>query len=193
VLASSALPLFFPAVQVEDEWFGDGGIRLTAPLSPAVHLGARRILAISTRYGRNRAEADDPAVLGYPPPAQVAGVLLNAIFLDQFDGDALRLELLNKLVRSLPEGRRAGLREIELHMLRPSSDLGRLANEYEARLPRTFRFLTRGLGTRHTRSNDLLSLLMFQGDYLRALLELGERDGEARAGEIDRFLAGEGG
>jgi NTE family protein len=188
VLASSALPMLFPAVRVENEWFGDGGVRLTAPLSPAVHLGARRILAISTRYSRTRAEAEDPAIVGYPPPAQVAGVLLNAIFLDQFDGDALRLELLNRLVSQLPEAKSEGLRRIELYVLRPSQDLGRLANEYEAQLPRTFRFLTRGLGTRRTRSNDLLSLVMFQNDYLRALLELGERDGEARASEIDRLL-----
>ncbi len=189
VLASSALPLLFPAVKVENEWFGDGGIRLTAPLSPAVHLGARKILAISTRYGRTRAEADDPAVVGYPPPAQVAGVLLNAIFLDQFDGDALRLELTNRLLERLPGEQREGLRTLQLCVLRPSRDLGRLANEYEAELPRTFRFLTRGLGTRRTRSNDLLSLVMFQNDYLKALLELGERDGETRAAEIDRFLA----
>ena len=90
-MASAALPFFFPAVEVDGAWYGDGGIRLTAPLSPAVHLGARRIIAISTRYARSREEADRPAVSGYPPPAQVAGVLYNAIFLDQLDADALQL------------------------------------------------------------------------------------------------------
>lgn len=70
VMASAALPLFFPAVQLGDRWYGDGGIRLSAPLSPALHLGARRILAISTRYDRSADEADVPANLGYPPPAR---------------------------------------------------------------------------------------------------------------------------
>ncbi len=189
VLASTALPLLFPAVRIENEWFGDGGIRLTAPFSPAVHLGARKILAISTRYARTKDEADEPAVVGYPPPAQVAGILLNAIFLDQFDGDALHLQLINRLLEKLPKEDHAGLRRVELCILRPSCDLGRLANEYEPRLPRTFRFLTRGLGTQRTRSNDLLSLVMFQTDYLRRLVELGERDAEARSAEIDAFLA----
>jgi NTE family protein len=191
VMASCALPFFFPAVEVDGAWYGDGGIRLTAPLSPAVHLGARRIVAVSTRYARTREEADRPAIAGYPPPAQVAGVLYNAIFLDQLDGDALQLETINQLIERLPAGARNGLRRIELLMLRPSVDLGRLANDYEAELPRAFRFLTRGLGTRETRSNDMLSLVMFQSDYVRRLIELGEEDAMARLPEIRRFLSKE--
>ena len=69
--ASSALPLFFPAVELGDAWYGDGGMRLAAPLSPALHLGASKVLAISTRYGKSRAEEEDPQVRGYPPPAQI--------------------------------------------------------------------------------------------------------------------------
>jgi NTE family protein len=193
VMASSALPFFFPAVEVDGAWYGDGGIRLTAPLSPAVHLGATRILAVSTRYARTREEADRPAIAGYPPPAQVAGVLFNAIFLDLLDGDALNLQLINELVARLPPDQRKGLRHIDLLVLRPSEDLGRLANAYEAELPRGFRFLTRGLGTRETRSNDMLSLVMFQSDYVKRLIEMGEADAEARSSEIRRFLAGPGG
>ena len=198
VMASSALPLFFPAVRIETEmpegrpgrhveWYGDGGIRLTAPLAPAVHLGAQRILAISTRYAASRedlARVEEPA---YPPPAQIAGQLLNAIFLDQFDGDALRLERINRLLRCTHEESRGSLRPIDLLLLRPSADLGRLANEYEPRLPGTFRFLTRGFGTRQARSNDLLSLVMFQPDYLKRLIELGHDDAEERLPEIEAF------
>ena len=187
-MASAALPFFFPAVDVDGAWYGDGGIRLTAPLSPAVHLGASRILAVSTRYARSRAEADRPMIQGYPPPAQVAGVLFNAIFLDQFDGDALHLKQINDLVARLPEASRDGLRHIDLLVLRPSEDLGRLANAFEAELPRAFRFMTRGLGTREARSNDMLSLVMFQADYMKRLLEMGEADAEARLPEIRRFL-----
>ncbi|HEX7090909.1 MAG TPA: patatin-like phospholipase family protein [Longimicrobiales bacterium] len=191
IMASAALPLFFPAVRIGDDWHGDGGIRLAAPLSPALHLGAGRIIAISTRYVGSRAEAEAPVTVGYPPPAQVLGVLMNAIFLDVIDQDALRLERLNRLLQRLPEDRRDGLRIVDLLVLRPSRDLSRLARDYEPRLPRAFRVLTRALGTRQTLSPDALSLVMFQADYLRRLIELGEADAEARAEEIDQFIRGE--
>ncbi len=189
VMASAALPFFFPAVEVDGAWYGDGGIRLTSPLSPAVHLGARRIIAVSTRYARFAGEAAPPATGHYPPPAQVAGVLYNAIFLDQLDSDALGLRQINRLIADRPDEEREGLRHIDLLMLRPSVDLGRLANEYEAELPRAFRFLTRGLGTRETRSNDMLSLVMFQGDYVSRLIDLGEADALARIDEIRAFVS----
>ena len=188
VMASSALPLFFPAVEIEDEFFGDGGVRLAAPLSPAIHLGAEKILAISTRYNRTSEEARLPDVTGYPPPAQVLGVLLNSVFLDLLDQDALRLERLNHLLRKLPPEQRDGLRPVNLLVLRPSVDLGRLANEFEPQLPKTFRFLTRGLGTRQTKSPDFLSMVLFQPDYIGRLIEIGEADAEARAEEIDEFI-----
>ncbi len=190
-MASAALPLFFPAVRLGNEWYGDGGIRLAAPLSPALHLGASRILAVSTRYDRTTGEADRPSIVRYPPPAQVAGLLMNAIFLDLIDQDAVRLERMNRLIEQLPEERREGLRVVDLMVLRPSRDLGRLARDYEPKLPKGFRFLTRGLGTRETESPDALSLIMFQEDYLRRLIELGREDAHARADEIGAFLAGE--
>ena len=188
VMASSALPLFFPAIRVGNEFYGDGGVRLTAPLSPALHLGAEKILAISTRYNRTAAEAAQPEVTGYPPPAQVLGVLLNSVFLDLLDQDALRLQRLNNLLKEVPRGKRDGLRKVTLLVLRPSVDLGRLTNEFEPQLPKTFRFLTRGLGTRQTKSPDFLSMVLFQPDYLCRLIELGEADAEARAEEIDNFI-----
>jgi NTE family protein len=189
VMATAALPIFFPAVNVDGSWYGDGGIRLTAPLSPAIHLGAERIVAVSTRYQRTGDETGQRAVSGYPPPAQVAGVLLNAIFLDLLDSDAMRLRQVNSLIERLPFYRRRGMRKIALLVVRPSQDLGRLANEFEAALPRGFRFLVRGLGSRETRSNDMLSLLMFQADYIKRLVELGEADAQARADEIGAFLS----
>lgn len=191
VMASSALPLVFPAIKIGDAWYGDGGIRLAAPLSPALHLGAERILAISTRYDRDQQEADRPEVLGYPPPAQVMGSIMNSVFLDLIDQDALRLERLNRLLERLPEGEREGLRSIRLLILRPSVDLGRLANEFEPQLPKAFRFLMRGLGTKKTESPDFLSLLLFQPDYLSRLIEIGEADAEARSEEIDAFILDE--
>jgi NTE family protein len=189
IMASTALPLFFPAVQVGEEWFGDGGIRLAAPLSPALHLGAHKVLAISTRYPSTRSEADRRVVEGYPPPAQVLGVLYNAIFLDLIDQDVLRMERMNRLLKELPVEKRLGMRVVELLVLRPSRDLGRLARDHEPQLPASFRFLSRGLGTRDARSADLLSMVMFQPDYLRDLIELGEADAEAQADRIEEFVA----
>jgi len=189
VMASASLPIMFPAVRVDDSWYGDGGMRLTSPLAPAVHLGAERILAISTRCARDYDDRDDLLVDGYPPPAAVIGTVLNSIFLDLFDADALRLERINELVRQLPPKDRGGMREVELLVMRPSRDLGQLANDYEAQLPGMFRFLVRGLGTKEVRSNDLLSLTMFQPDYLTRLIELGEADAEDRRTEIAAFLS----
>ena len=191
IMASAALPIFFPAIQIEGRWYGDGGIRLTAPLSPAVHMGANRILAISTRYGRSNEEADRPSFSGYPPPAQVIGMLYNAVFLDLFEADALHMQRLNKLIEILPEGRSRLLRQVKLLALRPSRDLGELANEYEAVLPGGFRFLMRGLGTHETRSNDALSLLLFHPEYCSRLIELGEADAEAQLDDIRDLLESE--
>jgi NTE family protein len=188
VMGSAALPLFFPAVRIENGYYGDGGMRLTAPLAPAVHLGAGRILAISTRHVPDLSETRTHVLKGYPPPAQIFGDVMSAIFLDQFDGDALRLERINQLLELTPMEKRGNLRKVELLLLRPSRDLGRLANDYEPRLPKTFRFLTRGLGTKETRSNDLISMVMFQPDYLKRLLQLGAEDAAERASEIEAFL-----
>lgn len=188
VLASASLPLFFPAVPMDGRWYGDGGIRLTAPLSPAIHLGASKILAISTRQAARDPETDSTSAAQYPPPAQIAGVLMNAVFLDQFDADALMTERVNHLIEALPADRRGELRPIDLLVLRPSRDLGRLANEFEPRLPPAFRFLTRGWGTKEARSNDFLSMVMFQPDYVAGLIALGESDVSARIEEIAAFL-----
>lgn len=189
IMASTALPLFFPAIKVGGEWFGDGGIRLAAPLSPVLHLGANRILAISTRYDKSKAETEVPTVDGYPPPAQVLGSLLNAVFLDLIDQDAVRLQSMNRLLAELRPGHRAGMRIVDLLVMRPSRDLGKLAADFEPQMPKAFRFMTRGLGTREQKSPDVLSLLMFQQDYIRRLMEIGERDAAARADELDAFLS----
>ena len=188
VMASAALPIFFPAIKVGNAFYGDGGVRLAAPLSPALHLGAEKIIAVSTRYARSQAESEVAQVSSYPPPAQVLGVLMNAIFLDLVDQDAVRLERINRLLENMPAHAREGMRPVKLLVVRPSRDLGRLVAEYEPRLPPAFKFMTRGLGTRETRSPDVLSMLMFQRDYLTRLMEIGEADAEARAEEIDVFL-----
>lgn len=188
VMASAALPIIFPAIQLGKHWHGDGGIRLSAPLSPALHLGATRMLAISTHYAKTLSEADEPQVIGYPPPAQILGQLVNAIFLDVVDEDSVRLEKSNAFLRELPPEQRHGYRIVDFAVIRPSEDLGRIAGEYEHRLPRSFRYLTRGLGTRETSESDFLSLLMFVPEYLQRIMEIGERDAVAKIDQIERVV-----
>ena len=188
VMASAALPLFFPAIQLDDHWYGDGGIRLSAPLSPALHLGARRILAISTRYDRSNTEAGQPVITGYPPPAQIVGNLMNAVFLDLLDQDLERAEIFNELLAKIPAEQRGDRRVVDIRVLRPSQDLGRLAADFETHLPKAFRFLTRGLGTHKTASPDYLSLIMFEPDYLQRLIEIGEADAESSFERIAEIL-----
>jgi NTE family protein len=193
VMASAALPLFFPAVRLGDAWYGDGGIRLSTPLVPALRLGATRILAISPHYEPTFAEADHHKIEDYPPPAQVLSQLMDAAFLDIVDEDVRRLESINRLLEKLPPDSRGDLRTVGIRTIRPSRDLGRLASAYEPRLPASFRYLTRSLGTKETDTSDFLSFLMFQPDYLQRLLEMGEEDAEARLEDVRSLMAGVGG
>ena len=146
-------------------------------------------MVISTKHEPTGAEADESLGVGYPPPAQIMGALMNSIFLDVLDQDVARLKRLNGLLEALPSETRNGLRPVKLLTLRPSRDLGRLARDYEAQLPRGFRCLTRGLGTRESRGADALSLVPFQSDYLRRLMDQGGADAEARSEEIEQFFA----
>lgn len=188
VMASAALPLIFPAVQLPSGWHGDGGIRLTAPCSPALHLGARRILAISTRHDRTAEEADRPMHFGYPAPLQIAGQLFNAMFLDDMSREVRVIERLNTLIAMLPPGQPQPSHPIDLVVIRPSQDLGQVAASFEPQQPWLFRHLTRSLGSRETMSPDLLSLLMFQPDYIRRLMAIGESDAQSHAATFGRLL-----
>jgi NTE family protein len=191
VMASCAVPILFPAIRLDREWHGDGSVRLMAPLSPALHLGAERILVISNRYQKSRTEADQPTTPGYPPPATVLGTLMNAVFLDMLDYDAIVLQRLNKVVRELSEEKRLGLREVELLVVRPSADLELIAADYEATLPRSFRHLVRGLGTRETTGTGLLAMVLFAPEYIRHLIRIGEQDAEHRREEVISFVMGQ--
>lgn len=191
IMASTSLPFLFPAVQIGDAWYGDGGIRLAAPLAPAIHLGADRVLAISTRYSRTRAEADEPMVEGYPPASQIFGLLTNAVFLDALDDDAMMMDRLNRLLERIEPDERMGLRPINLLLLRPSVDLGKLSRNYEATLPSSLEIFSRVLGTGETRSPDWLSMLLFERDYITRLVDIGYEDARHQHNVIEAFFDGE--
>lgn len=190
VMASAAIPLFFPAVRLDDGWHGDGGVRQTAPLSPALHLGARRILAISPRRSRADVSGLVQQEPPYPPPAQILGILMNAVFLDNLDHDADAMQRLNDVLLGLAPEQRQGLIPVDLVVVRPSADIGRIAGEYEHTLPASFRYLLRGWGTQDAPASDSIAMLLFESEYTRRLMDIGERDGETRLPDIERLVLG---
>jgi NTE family protein len=189
VMASAALPLVFPPVRIENSWYGDGGVRLVAPLAPALHLGADRLLVLSTHFAFPESPPDGAKCDGAPSPAVVLGALYNAVFLDQLDHDVLQMDRINRLVQSLPPEQRLGFRNVQTSVVRPSGDLGDIANEYESELPRTFRYFMRRFGSSETKSQDLVSTVMFHEGYISKLLEMGERDAGAYAEQVRALLA----
>jgi NTE family protein len=199
VMASSAIPIFFPPVRLGGSFYGDGCIRLTAPLSPAVHMGADRILAVGIRYHRSTALTQRLNQEAYDEPislADIGGILLNAVFLDSLETDLERMERINRTVALLDESRLRvqadQLRPIPVLAIKPSQDLGTLAKEHFRRFPRTLRFLLRGLGASYDKGWDLLSYLSFDAAYTRRLLELGYDDAMARKDELIAFFTPSG-
>lgn len=196
VLASAAIPMFFPPVSLDGKPFGDGGVRMTTPVSPAIHLGADKVLAIGIRAHRSNDQAlklNREARAERVSIAQITGVLLNALFLDSLDNDLERVQRINRTLSFIPdEVRRAQpefLRPIPTLYLRPSKDLGLLAgNQYE-KFPATIRHLLRGIGANEKAGSDLLSYVAFQPDYINTLIDLGYQDTMARAGEVETFFA----
>jgi NTE family protein len=188
IMASTAIPILFPAIRVGGSWFGDGGVRESDPLWPATHLGADRILAVSTKPAPTPEGAPIFGRRRYPPLAQVLGVLSNAIFLDVLEDDFARLEARRRLVERIPPAARGEERAVRGLLLRPSEDIGTLAARYQELLPRTFRFLLGGLGTREVEGGDFLSLILFVPEYLEHLMALGEKDAAARGDELLAFV-----
>jgi len=186
IMASSAIPLFFPPVRIGNQWYGDGGVRLVAPLGPAVHLGADRLFVISTHFAGE--ETMPPPSPEAPSPATVLAAMYNAVFLDQLDQDERQTRQISRLVRQLPSEKRGVLREIKLFVIRPSQDLGALAFDLKDELPPTFRYFLNRFGASQSGSDDFLSTLLFHPTYIQRLLEIGEQDGTDQAAGLDEFL-----
>ncbi len=158
VMASSALPLIFPAIEIHDAYYGDGALRLQTPLAPAIHLGADKLIVISVRYKRSSEEETRAQVKGYPPPAQILGMLMNAVFLDALETDVERARRVNHTLSLLEPEKvpSSGLKRLEMLVLRPSRDLGKLAADVRSTLPALLRVIVRGLGTRYSQTPDFL-------------------------------------
>jgi NTE family protein len=191
LMASSAIPFVFPAVHINREYFGDGSMRQIAPISPALHLGADRVLIITAgRMAREQPER--VKTTGYPSLAQIAGHALASIFLDTLESDIERLERVNRTLSLLPPEMLASeqlpLRRIEHLVISPSEEIEPIAQRYAHELPRTIRFFLRGLGVKKRSGANLVSYLLFERAYCRALIALGYKDTMRRRDEVQGFF-----
>lgn len=191
ILGSSAIPFFFPPAKVKDSFYGDGCIRQTTPVSPCIHIGANKIFAIGIRHLRSHQRAVELSLAkqdSTPGLAQIAGVALNAVFLDSLEADVERIERINATLKKLssphPE-----LKVVPVFMLRPSRDLGAMAGQYVKDLPKTLRYLLKGIGASEEDGTDLISYLAFDSSFTTPLIDLGYTDTWARKQDIERFMS----
>jgi NTE family protein len=187
LLASAALPLLFPAVQIGNEYFGDGGIRMLAPLSPAIHLGADRLLVITTRDENPDPSPENPVV--YPTPGEIGGYLLDTIFMDTLNSDLNRMNRINRTLSLLPEESQetSGLKPMDSLVIRPSRDLREVTQEHASEIPWAVRLLLRALGG-WGRDWRMASYLLFEAAYCRELISLGYQDGLNARQDLLEFL-----
>lgn len=179
LMASLAIPFLFRPIFVHDQYYGDGAMRQTSPLSPAIQLGANRLVVIgvgdaasaSLAPGTHRVE---------PSFGQMFGFMLDSLFMDQLNRD---LEIIKLHNQSRPE------RHIDALVIAPSQDLSEIARRHRHALPRGLRALLRAMGANNSAGTQLLSYLLFERGYTRELIALGQHDARARATEIRKFLA----
>ena len=191
LMASSAIPFLFPAVHLNREYCGDGSMRQLAPISPAIHLGAEKILIVGVGQPNDLAQRQSSRT--YPTLAQIAGHALSSIFLDSLAVDVERMERINRTLSKIPDDLSATgeipLRPLRSLIITPSERLDYLAARHVDALPVAVRTLLRGLGATHRRGGVLTSYLLFEGSYTGALIDLGYKDAMARRFEVEGFLA----
>jgi len=194
LMASAAIPFLFPPVHMQGEYFGDGAMRQVTPLSPAVRLGAERLLVVGVRTStRPGPVLPVPAA---PTFGQIFGFMLDTLFMDGLYADLERLESINDLLSRLPSCREGqgprGLRRIDAMVIVPRDDFADIAARHAAEIPRTLRALLRTMGANNPGGRKLLSYLLFESGYTRELIRIGYRDAMERRDAIEAFITGAG-
>ena len=190
LMASAAIPMVFPSVKIKNQYFGDGSVHQLSPLSPAIHLGARRLFIIGVEQPK---EALHPSEnIPHPPTsATIAGHLLDSIFSDTLHSDLERLHRINDTLKLIPKhdkDKQEGLQSIDSFVLNPSHNFNGIAMEYYYDLPLSIRLLLRGAGITNESESSILSYLLFDQQFCKELISLGYRDAIAQEDKIRRFL-----
>jgi len=194
LMASIAVPMIFPPVRIGGEYFGDGAMRQATPLSPAIHLGANRILVIGVRDETADSDVEGEAQ-PFPSFANIAGYMLDTLFLDGLYSDLERMTRINQLIDSVAPEQRSGpmkrMRAIDTMVIVPSKDLRVIAHEHRRDLPVPVRMLLRGISGRRSSENRLLSYLLFEQGYTQELIELGYQDALRVKDQLLTFVTGQ--
>lgn len=190
LLASASIPLLFPPVRLGSSFYGDGAVRQAAPISPALHLGANRILVVGVN-SRLQEQANSRLQLRAPTLAQISGHLLNSTFTDNLESDLELLERLNQLGNLIPgeyHHLQEGLAPVEVLVIQPSQIIDDIAVRHRHQLPSSIRTFLRGPGATRSTGGGVLSYLLFEKDYCRELVELGYQDAIAQKEQLQRFF-----
>ncbi|AKA23255.1 patatin-like phospholipase family protein [Pseudomonas chlororaphis] len=195
LLASSAIPLLFAPVKIGQEFFGDGAVRQSAPISPALHLGASRVLVVGVSGNPRGVDPQAPLQRAYtgqqPTLAQIGGHMLNSTFIDSLESDIELLQRLNQFSHLLPAGtpvRALGVAPVEVLVIAPSQPIDEIAARHRQELPAALRLFLRGPGATRTSGAGVLSYLLFEAKYCSELIELGRSDALAKRDELRQFL-----
>ncbi|RAK01702.1 patatin-like phospholipase family protein [Aliidiomarina maris] len=187
LMASAAIPLIFPAIELQHKYFGDGAIHQISPLSPAIHLGASKIMVI----GVDQPHMEEHLQRQYTPSsATIAGHLLDTIFADTLNSDVERLQRINGTIRELNKAgvEHPDLRLVDTLIIKPQLDFNELAHRHYERMPKAVRRLLGLVGVNHDTPSSIVSYLLFEKEYCQELMDIGYADALKREDDIHRFL-----
>ena len=190
LMASIALPLIFPAVKINNEYFGDGAMRQATPLSPAIRLGAEKLLIITTDSKSPNNQLTDNQI--YPSIGEVGGYMLDALFTGGLLSDLERLDRVNQIIENsrsnIVQTSTKKMNHIEYLVISPSRDIKKIAKDHFSNVPYSIKLLMKGLGLKNRNESELLSFLLFESSFTSSLIELGYEDGMRKQSAIEGIV-----